>query len=75
MEVRFPELAICAVVMEEDILITKHTVKGFPGGAVVENLPANARGLGSIPDQGTRSHMHAKTKSLHAATKELASCN
>ena len=30
----------------------------------------NARGPGSIPDQGTRSHMPATTKSLHAATKE-----
>ena len=25
---------------------------------------------GSIPGQGTRSHMHAATKSLHATTKE-----
>ena len=32
----------------------------------------NAGGQGSIPDQGTRSHMHAATKSLHAATKEPA---
>ena len=56
MEVRFPELAICAVVMEEDILITKHTVKGFPGGAVAENLPANAGDTGSSPGLG-RSHM------------------
>ena len=29
----------------------------------------NAGGPGSIPGQGTRSHMHATTKSLHAATK------
>ena len=29
----------------------------------------NAGGLGSIPGQGTRSHMHATTKSLPAATK------
>ena len=26
----------------------------------------NAGGLGSIPGQGTRSHMHAATKSSHA---------
>ena len=32
----------------------------------------NAGGLGSIPGQGTRSHMHAATKSLHAATKHAA---
>ena len=30
----------------------------------------NAESPGSIPGQGTRSHMHAATKSLHAATKE-----
>ena len=30
----------------------------------------NAGGLGSISGQGTRSHMHAATKSSHAATKE-----
>ena len=30
----------------------------------------NAGGPGSIPGQGTRSHMHAANKSLHATTKE-----
>ena len=30
--------------------------EGFPGGAVVENLPANAGDTGSSPDLG-RSHM------------------
>ena len=35
----------------------------------------NARGPGSIPGQGTRPHMHAATKSLHAATKEPANRN
>ena len=35
----------------------------------------NAEGLGSIPGQGTRSHMHAATKSVHATTKEPASHN
>ena len=34
-----------------------------------------AGGPGSIPSRGTRSHMHAATKSLHAATKEPASRN
>ena len=29
-----------------------------------------AGGPGSIPSQGTRSHMHAATKSSHAATEE-----
>ena len=31
-------------------------IKGFPGGAVVENLPANAGNTGSSPGLG-RSHM------------------
>ncbi|TEA41101.1 hypothetical protein DBR06_SOUSAS29010017, partial [Sousa chinensis] len=42
----------------------------------------SAGGLGSIPGRGTRSHMHATTrsphataKSLHAATKKSACCN
>ena len=30
--------------------------EGFPGGAVVKNLPANAGDMGSSPDPG-RSHM------------------
>ena len=32
------------------------TIQGFPGGAVVENLPANAGDTGSSPGLG-RSHM------------------
>ena len=35
----------------------------------------NAGDLGSIPGQGSRSHIHATTKSSHATTKEPASCN
>ena len=31
-------------------------IQGLPGGAVVENPPANAGGMGSIPGPG-RSHM------------------
>ena len=34
----------------------KNWFQGFPGGAVVENLPANAGDTGSSPDPG-RSHM------------------
>ena len=34
----------------------KTTMGGFPGGAVVENLPANAGDMGSSPGLG-RSHM------------------
>ena len=36
---------------------------------------SNAGGPGSIPGQGTRSHMHTATKSSHATTKEPMSCN
>ncbi|TEA16657.1 hypothetical protein DBR06_SOUSAS20610043, partial [Sousa chinensis] len=35
----------------------------------------NAGGPGSIAGQGTRSYMHAATKSLHATTKEATCCN
>ena len=35
----------------------------------------NAGGLGSIPGQGTRFHMHAATKSSHASTKDPACRN
>ena len=35
---------------------SKRPVEGFPGGAVVENLPANAGDTGSSPGLG-RSHM------------------
>ncbi|TEA28483.1 hypothetical protein DBR06_SOUSAS2010110, partial [Sousa chinensis] len=35
----------------------------------------NAGGRASIPGHGTRAHMHAATKSLHATTKEPVCCN
>ena len=35
----------------------------------------SAGGLGLIPAQGIRSHMHAATKSLHATTKEPTNKN
>ena len=38
------------------INVLKTTGRGFPGGAVVENLPANAGDTGSSPGPG-RSHM------------------
>ena len=40
----------------------------FPGGPVAKT--PNIGGPGSIPGQGTRSHMHAATKGLHDTTKE-----
>ena len=38
------------------LLSYQNNMKGFPGGAVVENLPANAGDTGSSPGLG-RSHM------------------
>ena len=61
----------------------KHTIGGFPGGTVVENLPANAGDTGSSPGLG-RSHMPRSNQarepqlpSLHvwslcSATRETA---
>ena len=42
--------------MEYNQPLLKTTVQGFPGGAVVENLPANAGDTGSSPGLGG-SHM------------------
>ena len=42
--------------MEAFTLVAKTFPPGFPGGAVVENLPANAGDTGSSPGLG-RSHM------------------
>ena len=53
----------------------KNRGRDFPGGTVVKNLPPNAGDACSILGQGTRSHMHAATKSLHATTKEPLSRN
>ena len=39
-----------------DIPISKCKMRGFPGGAVVKNPPANAGDTGSSPGPG-RSHM------------------
>ena len=44
---------------------------GFPGGAVVENLPANAGDTGSSPGLG-RSHMPRSKWAREATTTEPA---
>ena len=56
-----PELAQMLELADEDIKTVAVTMfkkpeEGFPGGAVVENLPANAGDTGSSPGLG-RSHM------------------
>ena len=47
----------------------KTTMRGFPGGTVVENPPANAGDTGSIPGPG-RSHM---PRSNYARVPQLLS--
>ena len=47
----------------------KHHAEGFPGGAVVESLPANAGDTGSSPGLG-RSHMPLEQLSPCATTTE-----
>ena len=44
------------VVSEDSAILYRKGREGFPGGAVVENLPANAGDTGSSPGLG-RSHM------------------
>ena len=47
-------IVICLLLIRITALIIN--IQGFPGGAVVENLPANAGDTGSSPGPG-RSHM------------------
>ena len=60
------------IVLDSQVVTVKLTLEGLPGGAVVKTPlhGPNAGGPGSIPGQGTRSHMRAATKSSHATTKE-----
>ena len=50
------EVSEAEVKMFSTIKYNKNKITGFPGGAVVENLPANAGDTGSSPGLG-RSHM------------------
>ena len=58
---------------------TVSSISGAGGASLVAQWlrfsTPNAGGLGSISDQGTRSHMHAATKSSHATAKELECLN
>ena len=53
--------------------------KGIPGTSLVTQwlrlCAPNAGGPDSLPGQGTRSHMHAATKSSNATTKDPACRN
>ena len=35
-----------------ELYLNKIIIKGFPGGSVVKNLPANAGDMGSVPGLG-----------------------
>ena len=48
--------------------------RDFPGGPVGKTPRSQCRGLCSIPGRGTRSHMHAATKSPHSAIKKNPTC-
>ena len=50
-------------------------VQGFPGGAVVENPPANAGDTGLIPGQGTKIPHTTGQLSPRAASTELVRRN
>ena len=50
----------------------KHTYRASLVAQWLRLHAPSAGGLGSVPDQGTRSHMHGTTKSLLATTKEPA---
>ena len=52
-------------------MFNKSGDRDFPGGPVGNTPCSQCRGLGLIPDWGTRSRVHATTKSLHATTKIL----
>ena len=49
-------MPFAAIWMDLEIIILREVSQGFPGGAVVENLPANAGDTGLSPGLG-RSHM------------------
>ena len=51
-----------------DLMLRNHG-RDFPGGPVAKILHLNAWGLGSIPGQGTKSHM-PQLESSHATTKD-----
>ena len=73
----------CLFTFPKVVEFFKKIIRGFPGGAVVENLPANAGDTGSSPGLG-RSHMPQSSQaresqllSLHvwslcSATREAA---
>ena len=51
----FTYIFLCTLFCDYFVLLNNIS-RGFPGGAVVENLPANAGDTGSSPGLG-RSHM------------------
>ena len=54
---------------------TELKFRDFPGGPVVNSLPCNAGGTGSIPGQGTKITPAAEQLSSHATTRGSMCCN
>ena len=62
-------VCVCVCVCERDRGLTlRNHGRDFPGGPVAKILHPNAWGLGSIPGQGTKSHM-PQLESSPGATK------
>ena len=71
-EVRQAEKDIYNIVYMWNLKKNKNELLGFPGGAVVENLPANAGDTGSSPGLG-RSHMPRSRSEERRVGKECRS--
>ena len=56
LKVRIVEITAIQQNKEKRMKRNEDSLRDFPGGAVVENLPANAGDMGSSPGPG-RSHM------------------
>ena len=52
----FPTGQATEGVLKKHSVKKKKIIKGFPGGSVMKNPPANARDAGSVPGPG-RSHL------------------
>ena len=73
------EMQIKAIMRYHLTLVRIAVIKKSTGTSLVAQWirfhAPNAGGPGSIPGQGTRSHMHVTTKNSHATTKEPACHN
>ena len=51
-------------------MMRKNLEEDFPDGPVAEDLPCNARDMGSVPDLGTKIPHAVEQLWLHTATAE-----